>query len=66
MQHSFTILSLTTKVKYFQQSISAVETMTPEHQNAFKRHINTRGYTSELTEYKFGLFGLHLHNQPKG
>lgn len=55
MQHNFTNFSLTTKMSYFHKSSFAIKTMTPEHQNAIKRRINTRGdYTSALTEYKFG------------
>lgn len=55
MQHYFTNFSLTTKMSYFHKSSFAIKTMTPEHQNAIKRRINTRGdYTSALTEYKFG------------
>lgn len=55
MQHNFTNFSLTTKMSYFHKSSFAIKTMTPEHQNAIKRRINTQGdYTSALTEYKFG------------
>lgn len=50
MQHSFTVLSLTTKAKYFQQSISALKTLTTKHQNAFKRLINTQGYNSAVAD----------------